>query len=87
MLASFMPVSTYLIDAWPLYAASSTAAAVIMRSLFGALLPLAGQTMYAKLGLGWGNSVLAFISVAMLPVPWVFLLYGERIRTRFVLDL
>lgn len=89
MLGSFMPIATYLIDAWPLYAASSTAASTVLRSLFGAILPLAGQKMYAKLGLGWGNSLLGFVAVAMVPVPFVFIKYGERIRTssRFALDL
>lgn len=89
MLGSFMPIATYLIDAWPLYAASSTAASTVLRSLFGAILPLAGQQMYAKLGLGWGNSVLGFIALAMVPVPFVFMKFGERIRTskRFQLDL
>ncbi|KAL8748327.1 MAG: hypothetical protein Q9184_007391 [Pyrenodesmia sp. 2 TL-2023] len=66
LLASFLPVSTYLIDAFPLHAASTTAASTIMRSLMGALLPVAGRSMYKTLGLEWGNSLLAFIAVAML---------------------
>jgi len=71
----------------PRYAASATAATTILRSIFGALLPLAGHPMYTKLGLGWGNSVLAFISVAMLPVPFLFYIYGERLRTRYPVRL
>ena len=76
-----MPIQTYLVDAFTIHAASAIAANTVLRSLVGALLPLAGPTMYAKLGLGWGNSLLGFIAVAMLPIPWVFLIYGERIRT------
>lgn len=38
--------------------------------------------MYSALGLGWGNSVLAFIAIAMLPLPLVFFMYGERIREK-----
>lgn len=30
---------------------------------------------------GWGNSLLAFVALAMCPIPWVFYHYGERIRT------
>ena len=65
------------------------AANTVLRSLFGASLPLAGPKMYDALGLGWGNSLLAFIALALSPVPWVFMKYGERIRTspRFALDL
>ncbi|MCJ1288864.1 hypothetical protein MMC34_000395 [Xylographa carneopallida] len=81
LLATFLPIQTYLVDAFTIHAASALAANTVLRSLAGALLPLAGPTMYAKLGLGWGNSLLGFIAVAMLPIPWFFLMYGERIRT------
>ncbi|MCJ1377355.1 hypothetical protein MMC17_000450 [Xylographa soralifera] len=81
LLATFLPIQTYLVDAFTVHAASALAANTVLRSLAGALLPLAGPTMYAKLGLGWGNSLLGFIAVAMLPIPWFFLIYGERIRT------
>ncbi|KAL8768282.1 MAG: hypothetical protein Q9209_005421 [Squamulea sp. 1 TL-2023] len=80
LLATFMPVSTYLVDAFALHAASALAANTILRSLLGALLPLAGRSMYQTLGLGWGNSLLAFIAVALCPIPIVFYRYGERIR-------
>lgn len=76
-----MPIQTYLIDAFTIHAASAIAANTVLRSLCGALLPLAGPKMYATLGLGWGNSLLGFIAVAMLPIPWLFYKYGERIRT------
>ena len=75
-------MQNYLVDAYTQYAASAIAAATILRSLLGALLPLAGQLMYDDLGIGWGNSVLAFIALAFSPVPWVFWKYGEGIRTR-----
>lgn len=80
LLATFMPIQTYLVDAFTIYAASAIAANTVLRSLLGALLPLAGQRMYSTLGLGWGNSLLAFIALAMCPIPWVFYKYGERIR-------
>ena len=76
-----MPITTYLVDAFTVHAASALAANALLRSLAGALLPLAGQKMYATLGLGWGNSLLAFIALVMCPIPWIFYKYGERIRT------
>ena len=75
-----MPIQTYLVDAFTLHAASALAANTVLRSLVGALLPLAGQRMYDALGLGWGNSLLAFIAVSLCPIPWIFYRYGERIR-------
>lgn len=76
-------VQNYLLDTYPLYAASVTAAMAVLRSLLGALLPLGGLEMYNALGLGWGNSLLGFISLALIPIPIAFFIFGERIRGRF----
>ena len=80
LLATFMPIQTYLVDAFTLHAASAIAANTVLRSAVGAFLPLAGPRMYAALGLGWGNSLLAFIALALSPMSWIFFKYGERIR-------
>ncbi|KAF2199808.1 MFS general substrate transporter [Delitschia confertaspora ATCC 74209] len=80
-LSSMMTIQTYLVDAFTLHAASAMAANTVLRSLFGAVLPLGGLDMYKVLGLGWGNSLLAFLSLALIPVPILFRVYGERIRT------
>lgn len=37
--------------------------------------------MMLMMHVGWGNSLLAFVALAMCPIPWVFYHYGERIRT------
>ncbi|GJD04465.1 major facilitator superfamily transporter [Colletotrichum higginsianum] len=75
-------IQNYLLDSYPLYAASVTAALAVLRSLSGALLPLGGLEMYNALGLGWGNSLLAFISIGLIPIPLVFYIFGARIRGR-----
>lgn len=76
-----MPVTAYMIDAFTVHASSATAATTVLRSILGALLPLAGPPMYAKLGLGWGNSLLAFVAIACLPLSFLLVKHGERIRT------
>lgn len=76
-----MAVGTYLVDAFTLYAASAMAANTVLRSLCGAFLPLAGPKMYAALGLGWGNTLLAGVSLLAAPMCLVFWRYGERMRT------
>jgi len=81
LIAAFMCINTYLVDTFSMYAASAMAANTVLRSLFGALFPLFGLQMYNTLGLGWGNSLLAFIALAMCPIPVLFYKYGERIRT------
>lgn len=78
-----MCIQNYLLDSYPQYAASVTAALTVLRSLLGALLPLGGLQMYETLGIGWGNSLLAFISLALIPIPLAFYIFGERLRRRF----
>lgn len=68
----------YLVDSFPDYAASAIGAGSILMSLGGGLIPLAGPPLYARLGLGWGNSVLAFIALALTPLPMVFVRLGKR---------
>ncbi|KAH5119513.1 hypothetical protein HBI49_024780 [Parastagonospora nodorum] len=80
-LTAMMTIQTYLVDAFTIHAASAIAANTVLRSVFGAVLPLSGLSMYDALGLGWGNSLLGFISLAFIPVPIFFRFYGERIRT------
>ncbi|KAI0912399.1 major facilitator superfamily domain-containing protein [Ustulina deusta] len=80
MIATLLPIQAYLVDAFGEYAASAMAANTVVRSIVGAFLPLAGPSMYAKLGLGWGNSLLGFVALGLLPVPVVFYFYGKRVR-------
>ncbi|KAF2794928.1 MFS general substrate transporter [Melanomma pulvis-pyrius CBS 109.77] len=83
-----MPAQTYLVDVFGSEAAASALAAnTLLRSLFGAFLPMAGPPMYESLGLGWGNSLLGFIGLAFVPVPYLFWKYGERIRRRWPVNL
>lgn len=83
----FMPVQTYMVDSYPQYAASAMAAMTCVRMLFGAVLPLAGPSMYRSLGLGWGNSLLGFFAVGMIPAPALIFKYGTQLRKKFPLEL
>jgi hypothetical protein len=76
-----MPIVTYVVDAYPLYAASAMAANLILRSVFGAILPIAGEPLYLALGLGWGNSLLGLIALLGCAVPFLLIRYGEYLRT------
>jgi hypothetical protein len=81
-----MPIQTYLIDAFTIHAASAIAANTVLRSLLGAFIPLAGPAMYEALGLGWGNSLLAFVALACSPVSFIFFRYGEAIRKKYTVQ-
>jgi hypothetical protein len=82
-----IPGQIYLVDAFGAAAAASALAAnLLIRSPFGAFLDLAAAPLYDTLGLGWGNSVLGFITLSFMPVPWLFYRYGGALRTRFAVD-
>jgi multidrug resistance protein len=83
LMGVMMCVQTYLVDSYARYAASVIAAMTVLRSLLGALLPMSGLSMYDALGLGWGNSLLGFIALVLVPVPVVFRLYGARLRAKW----
>ncbi|KAL2259610.1 hypothetical protein VTK26DRAFT_6650 [Humicola hyalothermophila] len=78
-----MCIQNYLLDVYPCHAASVTAAMTVLRSLTGALLPLCALDMYAALGLGWGNSLLAFLALGLVPIPTLFYIFGPRLVKRF----
>ncbi|KAF7558827.1 hypothetical protein G7046_g5322 [Stylonectria norvegica] len=83
----WLPIQAYLIDAYAQYAASALAAFSVMRSVVAAFLPLAGPKMFDALGVGWGNSLLGFIALALIPIPMVIYRFGGQIRKREKLNL
>ncbi|CAI7635646.1 unnamed protein product [Penicillium pancosmium] len=77
----FQCVSAYLLDTFPLYAASANGTVYILRGLTGFGFPLFSPEMYATLGYGWGNSILAFIALFIgCPIPFILWKYGGRLR-------
>lgn len=81
LVAVFQTIQNYLIDMNNRFAASSVAAAAVFRSSFGFSFPLFAPAMYEKLHYGWGNTMCAFIGLALgLPFPLFCLAYGERLR-------
>ncbi|KAH0840060.1 major facilitator superfamily domain-containing protein [Lanmaoa asiatica] len=82
LMTTFLPIQLYLVDTFT-YSASALAAASVFRSTLGFAFPLFGEQMYAKLGYGGGNSMLAGLAIVIgIPFPvWIYY-YGERIRAR-----
>ena len=38
--------------------------------------------VYHRLGIDWATSLLGFIAIALLPVPWVFFKWGPYFRSK-----
>ncbi|KAK3677906.1 hypothetical protein LTR78_002001 [Recurvomyces mirabilis] len=82
-ICGYYSIQTYIIDSYTKYAASAVAAITTLRSLAGFGFPLFAPYLYNSLGYGWGNSVLAFVALAIgIPAPWFFWRYGERLRMK-----
>jgi MFS family permease len=79
---AFVSIETYVVDVYKVYSASAIASGVIFRATSGAFLPLIGPPLYASIGLGWGNTVLAFILAAFIPPLGLLMRYGEWFRSR-----
>ncbi|OQE43711.1 hypothetical protein PENCOP_c003G03827 [Penicillium coprophilum] len=62
-------IFTFLVDAYPTFAASALAANSFTRSSFGGIFPLFGIQMYKNLGYHWATSLLAFLTLVMTPFP------------------
>lgn len=66
----FLAATAYLTDLYgPRHAASALAAAALLRSVFGAVFPLFARAMFARLGVGWGMSLLGFVAAGLAVVP------------------
>lgn len=71
----------YLIDEFSDHAASANASSRLLSYVFGFAFPLFTPSLYTSLGFGWGNSLLAFLSVGLIcPVPLIFWVYGKKLR-------
>jgi hypothetical protein len=71
----------YLVDLFGSEAAASALGAnILLRSLSGAFLPLAGPHLYMALNYGWGTTVLGFLAMIFIPAPVLLYKYGERLR-------
>ncbi|KAL7283861.1 hypothetical protein ACG7TL_003301 [Trametes sanguinea] len=82
MVVLYFSANAYIIDAFPGYVASALAAKIVIRSGLGAATPLFITAMFHNLGNGWAASVWAFISLALIPIPFCFYKYGKWIRSK-----
>ncbi|EMF13842.1 uncharacterized protein SEPMUDRAFT_12410, partial [Sphaerulina musiva SO2202] len=65
LIVCFNCAQGYVVDTYTTYAASATGAAAFVRTMAGFSFPLFAPRMYKVLGVGWGNSVLGFVSLTL----------------------
>lgn len=81
-LMLYNPANNYIVDSYQHYAASGLAAKTFVRSMWGGAVPLFTIQMYHRLGYEWATTLMAFISLACVAIPFMFYIYGARIRKR-----
>ena len=76
-------MQAYVIDAYPDHTSSATAASQFIRSLTAFAFPIFAPKLYSALGYGWGNSMIAFVGLAIwVPAPLLVWRYGARLRAK-----
>ncbi|KAB8077010.1 major facilitator superfamily domain-containing protein [Aspergillus leporis] len=78
---TFQSILNYLGESYPRHVASVFAGNIFFRSSFGGALPLAAPQMLQSLGIGWASSTLEFISIVMVPLPFILERYGKRLHS------
>ncbi|KAJ5777402.1 Major facilitator superfamily domain general substrate transporter [Penicillium odoratum] len=76
----FISMTKYLIDTYSLFAATAAATNAMARALFGFAFPLFTTYMYNNWGSQWALSIPAFLSLAFMPRPFIFLRVGSKLR-------
>jgi hypothetical protein len=78
-----IPMSAYVLDAYPKHIGSALAAKQFLRSLTAFLFPLFTPIMYEKMGYGWGNSTMALAAVVLgMPGSLALWYFGGVLRRR-----
>lgn len=81
----FQTLFNYLATSFPRYVASTFASNALCRSLVAGVAPLFGTYMFDNLKtdnypVGWGASILGFLTAAMISIPILFYINGPKLR-------
>ena len=76
----FQQCINFLVDTYGLYAASAVSANTFLRSILASGLPMAAKPMFHTLGVGPAMSILGAVACLALPVPFIFMKYGLKLR-------
>ena len=72
----------YTEDSYNVYSASALAGLSLVRNLFGAGFPLFSERLFDSQGYQWGGSILAFLAIALAPIPFILIRYGPSLRQK-----
>lgn len=73
---------SYVVDSYQTYSASSLAGVIFVRNAVGTGFPLFAKQMYSRLGYEWASTLLGFLALLFVPIPFLFFWKGEAVRLR-----
>ncbi|TIA51902.1 MFS general substrate transporter [Aureobasidium pullulans] len=76
----FNAILNYQADAYPEYVGSVLAGNDLIRCSVGSVFPLFAPHMFHQLGVDWASSLLGFLAIAFVPIPYLLYRYGKKIR-------
>lgn len=82
MELTYIALLNYVTDRYVRYAASAMAAANMVKSLFGAVMPLCWGPLVKEVGVKVATSLLGGLCAGLAVVPVVFFVWGGRIGRR-----
>lgn len=82
ILFAYLPLMSYIVDAFGVYSASALTASIVLRCLAGTFLPLTAKPLIERFNYGWAFTFLGGLAVAFSPIPISLYVYGDRWRAR-----
>ncbi|KAF2745220.1 MFS general substrate transporter [Sporormia fimetaria CBS 119925] len=79
----YIPFQVYLVESFPFNPAAAMGVVTALRWIAAASLSYAGPALYGTLGNNWGNTLLGFIALALVPFPSLIHRHGVRIRRKY----
>lgn len=82
VMGIFLCIYMYIIDAYEIFAASALTFVSLVRYVVAGGMTVAGIPLYESLGTHYTLTILACVSVALLPIPYLLSYYGHAVRSK-----
>ncbi|KAF2119478.1 major facilitator superfamily domain-containing protein [Lophiotrema nucula] len=80
ILCVFISSYQYIIDSYEMYAASALVSVTLIRYVVAGAMTVVGIPFYKNMGVHWTLTIMGCISALLVPVPYLFFVYGKQIR-------
>ena len=81
VITVFLSAYMYMIDSYEIFAASALTIGAVSRYLVAGGMTVVGIPFYENVGTHWTLTVMACISLLLVPIPYVFYKWGHWLRS------